>query len=110
VLELQLRGTQFSLETRRSVFLMSISVEFLLYYHCIYIGSEAPIGLDMDWILGVTNPYPIQTIQSMDNMDWIVTCTVVISKCLYHLHYNNSTMYYDSDDDEPVKLSIEQRL
>jgi hypothetical protein len=30
VLELQLRGTQFSLENRRSVFLMNISVEFLL--------------------------------------------------------------------------------
>jgi hypothetical protein len=39
VLELQLRGTQFSLEIRRSVFLISISVEFLLYYHCIYMGS-----------------------------------------------------------------------
>ena len=38
VLELQLRGIQFSLEIRRSIFLISISVEFLLYYHCIYTG------------------------------------------------------------------------
>jgi hypothetical protein len=37
-LELQLRGERFSLEIRRSVFLMSISVEFLLYYHRIYTG------------------------------------------------------------------------
>src|ERR1700730_3910959 len=38
LLELQLRGTQFSLEIRRSVFLINISVEFLLYYHYIYMG------------------------------------------------------------------------
>jgi hypothetical protein len=37
--ELQLCGTRFSLEIQRSVFLMNISVEFLLYYHCIYIES-----------------------------------------------------------------------
>jgi hypothetical protein len=35
--ELQLCGTQFSLENRRSIFLMSISVEFLLYCYCIYV-------------------------------------------------------------------------
>jgi hypothetical protein len=69
LLELQLRGTQFSLEIWRSIFLISISVKFLLYYHCIYTGPVSyQVGTDhhqaIQFLCCVYNHYYIPAIST----------------------------------------------
>jgi hypothetical protein len=73
LLELQLRGTRFSLELRRSEFLMSISVEFLLYYHCIYTGpvlhsNETDHHQAIQFLCCVHNHYHIPVISTLSGL------------------------------------------